>query len=55
MPRLTEAEDGGEVRREEARYRYCLVWFPNLLSGPCKDVRRCVVAHVRTFAGDRTR
>ena len=42
------------MRREEARYRYCLVQFPNLLSGPCKDVRRCVVAHVRTFAGDRT-
>ena len=38
----------GEVRREEAGSRYCIVLLLSLLSGPRQDVCRCVVAHVRT-------
>ena len=42
----------GEVTREEAGNRYCVVLLLNLLSGPCQDVCRCTMAHVRTRASN---
>ena len=44
---LAEADEG-EVRREEAGNRYCIVLLLSLLSGPRQDVCRCIMAHVRT-------
>jgi hypothetical protein len=44
---LAEANEG-EVRREEAGNRYCIVLLLSLLSGLRQDVCRCIVAHVRT-------
>ena len=38
----------GEVRREEAGNRYCIVLLLSLLSGPRQDVCRRIMADVRT-------
>ena len=54
MPRWPEVGDWG-VGREEAGNRICLMLLLNVLSRSCQNVCWRIMAHVRAFAGNRTR